>query len=166
MTYSPESYVLSFTAASVLRTESVRLAELYVDLKDWDAVRERAVAGNLLQARKTASAIRVCRELAFRLQGLSADELELLRDGNAQEQDQLLWVAICRRYRLVAEFALEVVRERFLSFGGPLTLDDFDAFYDRKADWADELDIIAPVTVIFAQCSLEKARKFLLQLMH
>ena len=62
-------YILSFTAASVLRAESVRLACLHAELKDWDAVRERAVADNLLQARKTASAVRVCRELVFRLQG-------------------------------------------------------------------------------------------------
>ena len=141
-----DSYILSFTAAGVLRPESVLLAELYARLGDWDAVRSTAVTDNLLQARKAASATRVCRELVFRLQGLSEDELALLRDGNPQEQDQMLWIAICRRYRLVAEFALEVIRERFLIFGPPLQLEDFDAFYDRKADWAEELDRLAPVT--------------------
>lgn len=141
-----DSYILSFTAAGVLRTEAVLLAELYARVGDWKAVCSNALSDNLLQARKTASATRVCRELVFRLHGLSEGELALLRDGNPQEQDQILWVAICRRYRLVAEFALEVLRERFLSFGPPLQLEDFDAFYDRKADWAEELDQLAPVT--------------------
>lgn len=141
-----QDYILSFTAAGVLRSECVLLAELHARLGDWDAVRSTAVADNLLQARKAASATRVCRELVFRLQGLSGDELVLLRQGNPNEQDQILWVAICRRYRLVAEFALEVLRERFLQFGPPLELSDFDAFYDRKADWVEELDQLAPVT--------------------
>jgi hypothetical protein len=141
-----QDYILSFTAAGVLRAECVLLAELHARLGDWDAVRSTAVADNLLQARKAASATRVCRELVFRLQGLSDEELALLRQGNPNEQDQILWVAICRRYRLVAEFALEVLRERFLQFGPPLELSDFDAFYDRKADWAEELDQLASVT--------------------
>ena len=141
-----DSYILSFTAASVLRAESVRLVRLHSELKDWDAVRATAVADNLLQARKTASAVRVCRELVFRLQGLSPAELTLLREGTGPEQDQLLWIAICRRYRLVAEFALEVLRERFITLGAPLTLTDFDTFYNRKADWASELENLAPVT--------------------
>ena len=122
------------------------MATLYSELHDWAAVRARVTTDNSFQARKQASATRVARELAFRLEGLSEDELNLLQEGNDQERRQILWIAICRRYRLVAEFALEVMRERFLNFGPPLQLTDFDAFYDRKADWAEELDKLAPVT--------------------
>ena len=142
----PLTYRLSFTAAGVMRAESVHLAHWHQTLGDWDTVRTQAVAQNLLQARKTASATRIGRELVLRLQELADAELTLLCQGTPNEQDQILWVAICRRYRLVAEFALEVLRERFLSFGAPLTLTDFDTFYDRKADWAPELENLAPVT--------------------
>ena len=82
----------------------------------------------------------------FRLQELSDRELDLLISGSQEDQNQLLWVAVCRRYRLVAEFAVEVVRERFLSLGAPLELADFDAFYFRKAEWHEELDQLKPVT--------------------
>ena len=58
-----DSYILSFTAMGVLRPESVLLAEPYARLGNWDAVRSTAVTDNLLQARKAASATRVCREL-------------------------------------------------------------------------------------------------------
>lgn len=141
-----QPYILSFTAASVLREESRRLAELFSELADWQAVRERAIAQNLLQARKASSSTRVCRELVFRLRELGAAEFSLFLEGSAREQNQLLWLAICRRYRLVAEFALEVVRERFLSMGPPLEHADFDAFFNRKADWHEELDQLADVT--------------------
>ena len=73
-------------------------------------------------------------------------ELDLLISGSQEDQNHLLWVAVCRRYRLIAEFAVEVVRERFLSMGAPLELADFDAFYFRKADWHEELDQLKPVT--------------------
>lgn len=139
-------YLLSFTAAGALREDSVRLAELYTRLRDWRSVREHALRVNILQARKTSSASRIVRELLFRLQELSDAELELLVEGTLTEQNQLLWLAICRRYRLIAEFAREVVRERFLSFAPTLELGDFDSFFDRKADWAEELDRLAPVT--------------------
>ena len=139
-------YILSFTGARLQRAESVALAELFREYGSWDRVRREAEGGNILQVRTLSSAKRVARELVFRLQELSPQELELLVSGSRDDQNHLLWVAICRRYRLIAEFALEVVRERFLSLGAPLELADFDAFYFRKADWNDELDQLKPVT--------------------
>lgn len=141
-----ERYILSFTGARLQRAESVLLAELFQECRDWGQVRLEAEGGNILQVRTLSSATRVARELVFRLQELSAQELELLVSGSQEDQNHLLWVAICRRYRLVAEFAIEVVRERFLSLGPPLELADFDAFYFRKADWHEELDELKPVT--------------------
>ena len=82
----------------------------------------------------------------FRLQEFSDRELDLLISGSQEDQNHLLWVAVCRRYRLVAEFAVEVVRERFLSMGATLELADFDAFFFRKADWHEELDTLKPAT--------------------
>jgi len=139
-------YILSFTGARLQRAESVALAELFREYGDWDRVRREAEGGNILQVRTLSSAKRVARELVFRLQELSPRELDALLSGSRDDQNHLLWVAICRRYRLIAEFALEVVRERFLSLGVPLELADFDAFYFRKADWHEELDKLKPVT--------------------
>ena len=139
-------YTLSFTGARLQRAESIGLAELFREYDDWDRVRRQAEAGNILQVRTLSSAKRVARELVFRLQELSERELDLLISGSQEDQNHLLWVAICRRYRLAAEFAVEVVRERFLSLGAPLELADFDAFYFRKADWHEELDELKPVT--------------------
>lgn len=139
-------YILSFTGARLQRAESVALAELFREYGDWDRVRREAEGGNILQVRTLSSAKRVARELVFRLQELSSRELELFIAGSLEDQNHLLWLAICRRYRLIAEFAVEVMRERFLSLGAPLELADFDAFYFRKADWYDELDMLKPAT--------------------
>ena len=107
-------YKLSFTAVALGLRESVRLAEEFLSCGDWAAVKAKVKADNLLQARTQSSQQRVFQELAPRLEGLSREQLELLVEGTPAEQRQLLWFAICRRYAFVAEFAVEVLHEKFL----------------------------------------------------
>jgi hypothetical protein len=45
-----------------------------------------------------------------------------------------------RYYRFIREFAVEVVRERFVTLRSDLHYDDFDAFYNAKAEWHEELE--------------------------
>ena len=66
-------------------------------------------------------------------------ELEVLAVAQSGERAHLLWVAACRRYRLIGEFAEEVVRERFLTVADTVTHDDFDAFLRAKAIWHEEI---------------------------
>jgi hypothetical protein len=55
-------------------------------------------------------------------------------------------MAICRRYQFIADFAVEVIRERFLSLKADLNPVEFDIFYNRKSEWHQELDKIQPST--------------------
>lgn len=139
-------YVMSFTAGSLFLRESVRLAELFLELDNWTAVRERVLGENLLQTRTRAAAQRQCREICARLQTLEGDEAALLVHGTAQDQVHLLWIAVCRRYRFIADFAAEVIRERFLALRFDLDYPDFDHFFDGKAAMHPELDSITPST--------------------
>lgn len=129
-----------------MHPESIRVAEVYAALQDWGAVRERVIAENLLQTRTQNTLQRFCREVISRLKLLYEAELALLANGTQQEQRYLLWVAICRRYHFIGDFAKEVVRERYLSLTMTLPPTEFDAFFNRKADWHEELDRIAPAT--------------------
>lgn len=139
-------YKLSFTTASQYLGESVKIAQLYRELSDWDRTKEVALSENLLQSRTKSSAIRLYRELAQRLQVLTVDQLDLLIEGSLEEQKQMIWWAICKRYRLVREFAVEVIHEKFLVMDYQLTDLDYDAFFNRKADWHPELEEITDST--------------------
>ena len=141
-----KKYILSFTAASLSISESIKIAEVYSGCKDWDETKNIVEENNLLQSRTGSRAVRVYRELAQRLQLLSDEHLELLVEGNLQEQKYILWYAVCKRYRLIQEFAIEVVHEKFLSMDYELTELDYDAFFNRKADWHEELESIAETT--------------------
>ena len=78
--------------------------------------------------RKASSAQRSIREIVNRLRWLSDDELEVFIESERGEQAALLWLAACRAYRFIREFAVEVLNERFLSLRTDITYDDFDAF--------------------------------------
>jgi hypothetical protein len=141
-----ERYKLSFTTGALLVREAGVAAPLYLEFRDWAEVRRRLDGENLLQARTVSSARRLGREVVQRLSALTDPEIRLFIESTAIERGHLMWVAACRRYRLVGEFAEEVVRERFLLLAPTLVAGDFDSFVRSKAVWHDELAEMAEST--------------------
>lgn len=146
-TPSAPRYALSFTTGALLAREAATLAPVYKEERDWERVRDRAVDDNLLQGRTYRSGVRLARETVKRLSALTDDEIDLLADGAAAERGYLMWVAACRRYELIGEFAEEVVRERFLLLTPTISYDDFDGFVQEKALWHEELTQIKDSTL-------------------
>ena len=137
---------MSFTTGALLRSESVNLATWYLEKDDWDEVREEVISRNLLQLRTLNSRKRIFREICSRLKRLNRNELELLVEGDHQEQGYLLWLAICRRYRFLYEFSVEVIRERYLTLKYDLGFEEFDAFFNSKMEWHEEMERITTTT--------------------
>lgn len=122
------------------------VAELFLQNRDWLLTREQVRADNLLQVRTTSAALRISKEVVARLELLTNPELECIVDGSIRERGYLLWSAACRRYTLIQEFAIEVLREYFITLRQELHLKDFDAFFNGKALWHEELDNTATST--------------------
>ena len=141
-------YSMSFTAGSLFCQESLMIAELFLDFRDWNVVRKKVLSENLLQTRTLNTLKRVYREISSRLKTLCEEELILMVKGTPQDQNQLLWLSVCRRYEFISDFAKEVLRERFIAFKSVLQYEDFDVFFNQKAEWHDELDRIAHATRI------------------
>lgn len=139
-------YSMSFSTGSLLHHESVKLAALYLDLGAWNSVRDKVIAENLLQSRTLNTLKRVCQEIVSRLKTLNRGEIEFLVDANHQEQAWILWIAVCRRYRFIADFAVEVLREHYITLQTDLGREDFDAFFNRTSEWRTELNEISPAT--------------------
>lgn len=140
-------YALSFTTGALLVKEATILAPLHAEHAEWEAVRDRAVAQNLLQARTYRAGVRLTREVVKRLSSLSAEEIELLELGTTSERAHLMWAAACRRYDLIGEFAEDVVRDHFLKRAPMVTYGDFDSFVLTKSLWHDELTEIKESTL-------------------
>lgn len=139
-------YSMSFTTGGLFCQESEKVAQLYLEEMNWDTVREKTLKQGLLQTRTQSSATRIYREISARLKTLSDDALELVARGSNQERANILWLAVCCRYLFIQEFAVEVIRERFMTLRYDVNYQDFDTFFNAKADWHDDLDAITPMT--------------------
>ncbi|MEA2031172.1 MAG: DUF1819 family protein [candidate division Zixibacteria bacterium] len=152
-------YNMSFTTGGLLFQESVRVANLYHEIGNWKKVREQVVVQNILQSRTLTTSKKLTGEICSRLEFLNQGELQILAEGNSQEQSHILWLAICRKYKFIREFSVEVIREKFLTLKYELTYSDFDTFFNAKAAWSDELDSITDST-------RKKLRQVLFRLLH
>lgn len=140
------SYLMSFGTGGLYVNESVTVARLHRPGDDWDATAARAREAGAFQVRKASSAQRSIREIVNRLRWLSDDELGVFVEAERSEQAALLWLAACRAYRFIGEFAVEVLNERFLSFRTAVTHDDFDTFLAAKAEWSPKLAALSTTT--------------------
>jgi len=140
------SYSLSFTTSSARIPESLKLVQLYLDLGDWNAVRQHVIADNVLQQRTVRSRKKMYQELSSRLKLLTDDELKYLNRGTHQEQSQLIWLAICRRYAFIRDFAIEVIHEAVLTLKSTVTYDEYNSFYTAKMVTHPELGTVADST--------------------
>ncbi|MCR2784130.1 MULTISPECIES: DUF1819 family protein [unclassified Microbacterium] len=142
-----QRYKLSFTTGRLFLQNASLAAEIYGRLHDWREVREAINSDNLLQSRAARSATRMGGELIQRLQELTDSEIALLAVVTGEERAHLMWVATCRRYSLIGEFAEEVLRERFLQLAADVLPEHFDSFIRGKALWHEELSEVTPKTL-------------------
>lgn len=142
-----QPYKMSFTSGGLFLTESVFVADLHRTGEDWKDTLERALQEGATSLPKAASNRRSLREIVNRLMTLGDEEVRFLtEDALRQEQQYLLWIATCRAYRFVREFAVEVICDRYLSFQLELPLESFDIFFEGKAEWDDGLAAISDST--------------------
>ena len=139
-------YRLSFTTGGLFLREAPVVVECYLSLRDWQKARDQVRQDNLLQVRTAAAATRISKEITARLDQLDELELQTLLESSLRDQASMLWVAACRRYAFIRDFATEVLREHLLLLRHQLTFGDYDSFYNTKALWHSELDEIAPST--------------------
>lgn len=140
-------YRMSFGLGGLFINESVDVARLHAPGSSWDETIVLAMDKGTTSLPKSASQRRTLREIIHRLSELTDAELALLSETDDRtEQQALLWLAACRAYRFVAEFAIEVLRERYLSYRLDLTLNAFDIFWEEKAEWHSDVADISKST--------------------
>lgn len=138
-----KKYLMSFTTGGLYYVESLLVMELYIELKDWKEVNKQALSSNVLQTRTESTAKRSLKEIISRLETLTPKELDLLINGSVDEQKYILWLSVCKRYEFIKEFAIEVIRERYLTLKHDLPVEEFESFFSQKEQWNEDLEKIA-----------------------
>lgn len=138
--FARQDYKMSFSTGGLFLNESLEVARLHEDGEAWEDTILRAMEEGTTSLPKSASNRRSLREISNRLLTLTDEERAyLVEEADRSEQQAMLWIATCRAYRFVREFAVEVVRERYLSYQLDLPLESFDILYEAKAEWDEGL---------------------------
>ncbi|MHC1740646.1 MAG: DUF1819 family protein [Anaerolineaceae bacterium] len=152
-------YRTSFTTGGLYYQESRKLAQLYFATSEWDHVRKQILEENLLQTRTHSSLMRTTNEVIQRLQTLNSNQMNVLIEGNRKDQTDILWLAVCKHYEIIREFAIKVIREKYLRLDRQLTFLDWDSFFNSKAEWDDHLENLTDSTK-------DKLRQVLFRMLH
>lgn len=126
--------------------ESLRLAELFLQLEDWKLVKAKVFDENILQTRKLSTSKKIYQQTTYRIKVLNPEEIKFLINSKEKDQAYLLWVGICRHYKFISDFAVEILHERFVTKKKHIQNEDFDLFFSDKAEWHPELERIKPST--------------------
>ena len=128
-------YRMSFSVGGLMLNESLMIAQSYQPGENWASARERLLAQGASSLPKLASQTRALREVYERIGHLSDFERRFFSaEADRAEQQAIMWLAICRTYRFVHEFAVEVISERYQSWRLGLGQEVFDRFLAEKAE--------------------------------
>ena len=145
-----ERYRLSFTVGGLLASQGRALAEMYLNHLE-----------NVLAIRTDSANRRVVAETTRRLSALTVGELAYLAgpDSSTSDREALMWIAMCRYYAIVGEFAGEVLKKHYLTGNTHLDFEDYDRFIADKATWHPELETVSEGTAKKLRSNLFKAMR-------
>ena len=126
-------------AASMLLNEMHIMTSVYRKYGDWDKVKKHIFENRLLQTRTEATAVRYFRELRFRIDGLNDTQMDLIINGSIEEQKQIIWWSICKKYQFIKEFAIEIIHSKFLLHDYNVSHIDYIRFFESKSDYDPSL---------------------------
>lgn len=132
---SSPKYRMSFSVGGLMLNESLAVVQTYQAGETWARARDRLLAEGTSSLPKLASQTRALREVYDRISRLSDVERRFLSaEADRAEQQAMMWLAVCRSYRFVHEFAVEVINERYQSWRLDLGYEVFDRFLAEKAE--------------------------------
>ena len=125
------------------------------------AIRQQAIEENVLAIRTDSANRRVVAETTRRLSALTVGELAYLAgpDSSTSDREALMWIAMCRYYAIVGEFASEVLKKHHLTGNTHLDFEDYDRFIADKATWHPELETVSEGTAKKLRSNLFKAMR-------
>jgi hypothetical protein len=123
-------YNAEIVAGALLPNETRQMAELWLKKVDDDTVRRLIVSENILQKRTSASAIRMARLIQNRFRYADEHLLQIVVSGSRTASNQALLILAIKHSRLLGDYLLNVVRERWRQFETKI----------QSTDWAEFLD--------------------------
>lgn len=133
-------YDFSFVAASLRLKEQVIVLEAEKEHVSKDEIIEKLGSGKIPTGKRLYS------EFYKRSTFYTDLQKETILSTDLNSQQQLAFLAITKTYKFIAEFVIEVLREKVLIFDYQLNESDYNAFFRRKNELYEELDLLTDLT--------------------
>lgn len=137
---------LSFTSIALGLNEFSLLVHQYLKYQNWANTLSIVTNENLLQRRSAASTKRVFREIRQRIEHLTGQTLVDFMEASPEDQRAIVYLAICKCYRFIFDFACLMLRDKLIVFDYDLLDEDFSAFWNRMAIDHPELNEVSEST--------------------
>lgn len=134
------TYNFSFTSSS-LRLNELIFVERQMNFLSSDELALKLGNG------KRSTGNKILTECKLRLSTLTDKQHELLLTGDIQNQRQIAFLAVCKRFLYIRNFVVEVVREKYLLFDLQLTNGDYVSFLQKKAELHPEIEKLTDITL-------------------
>lgn len=131
MDYSKKHYSFSFFAVAGLMSETITTAGQLSINKGWAETEEAIYSGNLFLRNRKNTVKRMLQEIRKRLESLTPGQRALVTEGDYDTAKQIIALAIFKTYPFLAEFAITVMREKYLTYDRHLYEADYRHFYDQ-----------------------------------
>lgn len=166
-----EMYLNRMGGGSTERSSQTKVSEKVNEKSDKNAgeevgesiavIRQQAIEENVLAIRTDSANRRVVAETTRRLSALTVGELAYLAGpySSISDRETLMWIAMCRYYAIVGEFASEVLKKHYLTGNTHLDFEDYGRFIADKATWHPELENISEGTAKKLRSNLFKAMR-------
>jgi len=126
--------------------ETEQVANLYLEHQDWNVVGQLIVDKNIMQKGTISTRKREFAEIKKRLKHLNDDELKFITECTMDELKLFCLYLCSRTYRLLYEFIVEVVREKYLMFDYSILDSDYARFIESKTASSIKLQNITETT--------------------
>ncbi len=127
------------TSIPARKADSVITASIYLECRDWAETRRRVVEDNEYQINVESSLKRIANDIIRRLKSLTDEELEFFASSYGDDQDAMLWVALCRTYPFMSGLSRNVIVDRYARTIPDYTDAAFETYFEEEAQYHPEL---------------------------
>ena len=140
-------YKFSFTALGLAPVAMQEVAAIYRECRlDSEATYARVVKENVLKSRTLSSLRRIALEIMPRLERLTPEEVSRFIENRPNERNVFAWLAVCRTYSFIADFAVDILHEAYVTGQKTLAISDYEKFVNGKLALHPELDEVSELT--------------------
>lgn len=141
---SKSKYNFAFTAGALLLLETKEYVSHINDINAY-LIHEEQVDYMVLPTNSESSKKRLKSEIDKRLRSLNATYIEAFQQMESKDQNIILFLGICKSYKIIADFCLEVVYQKWKMFDNELGTYDFQYFMSSKLS-NEQLDSLTDKT--------------------